>query len=203
MRVRFADCIFDSGRHELVCGGEVRQLQPKAFTFLEVLVESYPAAVSRETLYGRIWPGLFVEEGNLHNLAADVRDAIGDTDRTIIRTVHRVGYALAAPVSRDEATPARLVIGNHELALQPGENIIGRDLIGTPDVSRRHACVIVRDGRVFLRDLDSKNGTFIGNRRIDGETELANGDEITFGRTRAVIWLHAQSETTITANENR
>ena len=203
MRVRFADCVFDSERHELVCTGERRSLQPKAFAFLEALVESYPAAVSKEALYERIWPGLFVEEGTLHNLAADVRDAIGDRDRTVIRTVHRVGYALAAAVSHDEPSPARLIIGTHELPLQPGENIIGRDLIGTPDVSRRHACVVVRDGRVFLRDLDSKNGTFIANRRIEGETELTNGAEIIFGRTRAVIWLHAHDQTTITASESR
>jgi DNA-binding winged helix-turn-helix (wHTH) protein len=203
VRVRFADCVFDSERHELLCGGEPRSLQPKAFTFLEVLIEAHPAAVSKETLYERIWPGLFVEEGNLHNLAADVRDAIGDHDRTIIRTVHRVGYALNAPLSRDATSSARLIIGVQELPLQPGENIIGRDLIGTPDVSRRHASVVLRDGRVFLRDLDSKNGTFVANRRIESETELTNGDEIVFGRTRAVIWLGAHDETTITASENR
>jgi DNA-binding winged helix-turn-helix (wHTH) protein len=203
VRVRFADCVFDSERHELICRGEQRSLQPKAFAFLGALIESHPAAVSKETLYERIWPGLFVEEGNLHNLAADVREAIGDSDRTIIRTVHRVGYALATPLTRDEPTPARLIIGTHELPLASGETVIGRDLIGTPDVSRRHASLVVRDGRVFLRDLDSKNGTFIGSRRIDGETELTNGDEITFGRTRAVIWLQAHNETTITANENR
>lgn len=203
MRVRFADCVFDSERHELLCGGERRSLEPKAFAFLEALIEAHPAAASKESLYERIWPGVFVEEGNLHNLAADVREAIGDRDRTIVRTVHRVGYALAAPVSRDEAPFARIIIGSRELPLEPGENVIGRDIVGTPDVSRRHASVIVRDGRVFLRDLDSKNGTFVGSHRVEGETELASGDEITFGRTRAVVWLHADRGTTITASGSR
>jgi DNA-binding winged helix-turn-helix (wHTH) protein len=203
VRARFANCIFDSERHELLCGGEPRSLPPKAFAFLEALVAAHPAAVSKETLYEHLWPGVFVEEGNLHNLAADVRDAIGDRDRKIIRTVHRVGYALATALKRDEPTFARIVIGSRELPLQDGENVIGRDLIGTPDVSRRHACLIVRGGRVYLRDLDSKNGTFLASRRVDGETELANGDEITFGRTRALVWLTPHDETTATVSGNR
>jgi len=203
VRVRFAHCTFDSDRHELLCGDETRSLQPKAFAFLEALIAAHPAAVSRETLYERIWPGVFVEEGNLHNLAADVREAIGDNDRSIIRTVHRIGYALNAPVTRDTPPLARLVIGSRELPLVEGENVIGRDLVGTPDVSRRHASLTLRDGRAFLRDLGSKNGTFAGDRRIDSETEIASGDEIVFGRTRAIIWLTAHDETTITASGSR
>lgn len=203
MRVRFANCVFDSERHELLCDGQPRAVQPKAFAFLEALVVAHPAAVSKEKLYEWIWPGVFVEEGNLHNLAADVREAIGDRDRSVIRTVHRVGYALASAVTPDQPPPARLMIGSREWPLSEGENVIGRTLIGTPDVSRRHACITIRDARAFVRDLGSKNGTFIADRRIEDETELANGDEITFGRTRAVVWLHADDQTTITASGSR
>jgi len=203
VRVRFANCTFDSQRHELVCANEQRLLQPKAFAFLEALIAAHPAAVPKETLYDLIWHGVFVEEGNLHNLAADVREAIGDDDRSVIRTVHRIGYALNALVTPDEPSHARLVIGSREWPLAEGETVIGRDLIGTPDVSRRHASVTLRDGRAYIRDLDSKNGTFVGDRRIDSETEITSGSEIVFGRTRAVVWLTAHDETTVTATGSR
>jgi S1-C subfamily serine protease len=48
------------------------------------------------------------------------------------------------------------------------------------DVSARHAA-IVRDGeRWLLRDLDSRNGTFVNGRRVR-EAELHDGDRIMFG----------------------
>ena len=203
MRVRFGNCVFDSDRHELVRDGALQSLQPKAFALLEALVAAHPSAVSKQALYDHIWSGVFVEEGNLHNLVADVRDAIGDEERTIIRTVHRVGYVLAVPVEREEPSKARLVIGSREWPLGEGDNVIGRDTIGTPDVSRRHAHLVITGTRAIIRDLGSKNGTFVAGRRIDGETELASGDEIVFGRTRAVIWMQPADGSTITASGSR
>jgi len=199
VRVRFAKCLFDSDRHELTCDGEVKALPPKAFQLLESLVRSHPAAVPKTALYEQLWPGLFVEEGNLHNLIADVRGAIGDSEHTIIRTVHRVGYALAADLTRDDPCVARLVIGSREWPLTEGETVIGRDLLGTPDVSRRHACIAVHGPTALVRDLGSKNGTFVHGHRIGEDTAVASGDEIVFGMTRAVIVLHESEGTTITA----
>lgn len=199
MRARFADCVFDSDRHELTCGGLAKALPPKSFLLLEALVRAHPAAVSKTELYAQIWPGVFVEEGNLHNLIADVRQAIGDGERTIIRTVHRIGYALAAEVSQEEPAAARLVIGSRQWPLPHGETVIGRDLLGTPDVSRRHAGIVVRGSAATIRDLGSKNGTFVRGERIEEETDLASGDEIVFGLTRAVILFQEPGSPTITA----
>jgi DNA-binding winged helix-turn-helix (wHTH) protein len=199
MRARFANCVFDSERHELTCAGVTKALPPKAFQLLAALVSAHPAAVSKQELYARLWPGVFVEEGNLHSLVADIRDAIGDSERTIIRTVHRVGYALAADVAQEDPSIARLIIGTREIPLGEGETIVGRDLLGTPDVSRRHAAISVHGGSVRVRDLDSKNGTFVRGKKIDEETEIANGDEVVFGLTRAIILFNDQSGTTITA----
>lgn len=53
-------------------------------------------------------------------------------------------------------------------------------------VSRRHARVILRDGKYFLEDLGSTNGTFInrGRRLLPGTPQpLADGDEIIVGKT--------------------
>jgi len=43
-----------------------------------------------------------------------------------------------------------------------------------------HPCTIA-DGQAVLEDLGSKNGTFVGKRRIDSVTALADGDRIRVG----------------------
>lgn len=53
-------------------------------------------------------------------------------------------------------------------------------------ISRMHAMVEVRDLRVVVRDLDSKNGTFIGSERVK-EREIMNGGEFQIGATRFVL----------------
>lgn len=48
------------------------------------------------------------------------------------------------------------------------------------EVSRRHAQVTLKGGKVMLRDLGSANGTYVNNRRIN-EQELAAGDHVVVG----------------------
>jgi pSer/pThr/pTyr-binding forkhead associated (FHA) protein len=45
-------------------------------------------------------------------------------------------------------------------------------------VSRRHCEICVENGLVAVRDLGSKNGTFVNGERIQGERELNNGDRL-------------------------
>ena len=183
----------------LTCGGERVDLTPKAFLLLEALAAASPSAVSKEKLYEALWPGVFVETGNLHTLIAEIRSAIGDDDHQIIRTVHRIGYALAAEVFSDSATIAMLWIGNRNVPLHEGENVIGREIIGAPDVSRRHARITVNEGAIEITDLDSKNGTWVGGKRITDTASLTDGDEVILGRTRAVLRL-IRNDATMTAD---
>jgi pSer/pThr/pTyr-binding forkhead associated (FHA) protein len=48
-------------------------------------------------------------------------------------------------------------------------------------VSREHARIEWRDGRLYLLDLGSSNGTFHNDQRITTETPLEAGDSITVG----------------------
>ena len=50
-------------------------------------------------------------------------------------------------------------------------------------VSRNHAVLVERDGRFFVEDEGSLNGTFVNRRRIDS-AELENGDELQIGKYR-------------------
>ncbi len=65
-----------------------------------------------------------------------------------------------------------------------GRNI-GNDLVfkGHNFVGRNHAILYIRGGRLYLRDLNSKNGTYINNSkdRIQGEVLIERSCDITFG----------------------
>lgn len=63
--------------------------------------------------------------------------------------------------------------------------VIGRDpecdfAINEYVISRRHARVVKKWGGIIIRDLESKNGTFINNRRVV-EEYLHDGDRISLG----------------------
>jgi pSer/pThr/pTyr-binding forkhead associated (FHA) protein len=49
-------------------------------------------------------------------------------------------------------------------------------------VSRHHAVIeLAADGRVVLRDLDSRNGTFVDGVRLSGSRVLSGGESLRFG----------------------
>ncbi len=68
------------------------------------------------------------------------------------------------------------------IPLEEGQTIIGRDPrcgihLDTDSVSRKHARLIYSDKKLLLTDLESANGTYIGDRRIK-EEGLRHGDTI-------------------------
>lgn len=67
--------------------------------------------------------------------------------------------------------------------------VVGRGSAGVdiqiPDsaISRRHAELSFRDGQWAIRDLDSSNGTFLNELRLQQSTLLADNDQIRCGAT--------------------
>ncbi|HVA42847.1 MAG TPA: DUF3662 and FHA domain-containing protein [Acidimicrobiales bacterium] len=55
-------------------------------------------------------------------------------------------------------------------------------VIDDPNVSRRHAELVRRDGAVILVDLGSTNGTLVNGVQVT-ESPLSDGDELTVGAT--------------------
>jgi pSer/pThr/pTyr-binding forkhead associated (FHA) protein len=48
-------------------------------------------------------------------------------------------------------------------------------------ISKRHCALLVRDGKIFLRDFDSTNGTFINDQPVKGEVEVNHDDRLKVG----------------------
>lgn len=68
---------------------------------------------------------------------------------------------------------------------------VGRDcdgvLLADPQASRRHAEFRRRDGRVFVADLGSSNGTTHDGRGVSGEVEVGVGDVVRIGGTEITV----------------
>jgi predicted component of type VI protein secretion system len=50
-----------------------------------------------------------------------------------------------------------------------------------PSVSKLHCAIAAWAGQVRVRDLKSRNGTFLNGRRIEGEVVVRDGDQIKIG----------------------
>jgi len=55
-------------------------------------------------------------------------------------------------------------------------------ILDAPDISRRHAVVAVEGGTATIRDLDSRNGTFLNGAQISEFRPLTDGDILKVGR---------------------
>ena len=84
---------------------------------------------------------------------------------------------------------AKLVVTSGDLDQEEfpmgSEVLIGRSAdcdvrIPTPFVSRQHARITQTDGRYFIQDLETSNGTFVNGREVQ-KAELGDGDRIGVG----------------------
>ncbi len=147
-------------------------------------------------------------------MVGEIRAALDDDAGSprFLRTVHGVGYAFCGE-AREEQTagsPAptgrlsyRLLFNDREIALRPGENLLGRVdegvlWIDSPSVSRRHARIRVEGGQAVLEDLGSKNGTYWRGQRISAPVLLSDGDEIRLGKVDLTLRILPVDTTTLT-----
>jgi DNA-binding winged helix-turn-helix (wHTH) protein len=211
MRLHFDGWIFDAPTRELRRGGDAVHLSPKAFDLLGLLLEARPRALAKAEIHDRLWPATHVSEATLTSLVAELRSALGEDARNpkLVRTVHGYGYSFcgnatdAAAGAKDRPRPlaCRLILPDREVALEEGENVVGRTheaaaWIDSPRVSRRHARIVVASGAATIEDLGSKNGTLVRGKKINGPVPLADGDEITIGVTMVFRCLGATTTET-------
>jgi pSer/pThr/pTyr-binding forkhead associated (FHA) protein len=56
-------------------------------------------------------------------------------------------------------------------------------------ISKRHCAILQRDGKAFVRDFDSTNGTVVNDVPVKGEVELKNDDQLRIGPLTFVVRL--------------
>ncbi|MBN8987514.1 MAG: tetratricopeptide repeat protein [Rhizobiales bacterium] len=91
-------------------GGEVIRLRPKAFDMLQLFVANSGRILSKQELIEAIWPNIHVGDDSLFQCIREIRAALGDDQRQLIKLVSGRGYLFEADVSA----------GAGDLRTQPG-----------------------------------------------------------------------------------
>jgi Tol biopolymer transport system component/DNA-binding winged helix-turn-helix (wHTH) protein len=136
----------DTFQKLLFCDGKPVPLTAKALDVLQVLVEKRGSLVDKSELMQAVWPGTFVEEGNLSHHVYILRKALQDSSEQpkYIETVARRGYRFAAEV-RETALEPRGRTG--ELHIEPARMDPPASTLAAAEPPLKHA------GRVRPRGL--------------------------------------------------
>src|SRR6201990_1820847 len=106
-------------RGGLMSGAREVKLTPKALALLSFLAERPGEVITKEELFGAVWPEVNVGDAALVTCIQELRRALGDDARRprYIETLHRRGYRfigkLAAPLpaATDGTSPALALPG--------------------------------------------------------------------------------------------
>ncbi len=150
---RFGSFSLDPAEHVLLRDGEPIPLRPKEFAVLLALVENHGHVLTKDEFLKGIWPGQFVEEGNLNRHISSLRRVLGESSDApqYVETVPKVGYRFVANV-REVVHPSTDIV-------EPGF----RDQISDMVIERRTVARIVTEeedvangGGVFESSLEPK-----------------------------------------------
>lgn len=204
MRFKCDQFVIDGDRRRVSRGDQEVHVAPKTLDFLLVLLARAPNAVSKTELMAELWPDTHVSDATLTGVVADAREALGDDGRAtrLIRTLHRFGYAFTGQIEREadgetgEPVLGWLIADTWRLPLRSGETVLGREGAGvvplpSSSVSRQHASLMIEGTAARVRDLGSKNGTFVDEMRVERPTALRDGARLRFG-TLLVIYRSAE-----------
>jgi DNA-binding winged helix-turn-helix (wHTH) protein len=99
--------------------GEVVRLGSRAFDVLVYLLEHAGHVVSHRALLDAVWPGTYVEDGNLRFQMAALRKALGNREANYIINVPGRGYCFTAPLSKQDEITYSLPLPS-DVIVQPG-----------------------------------------------------------------------------------
>lgn len=98
VRWRFANAEYHERSHELMVAGEPVALEPKPLEVLLCLLRAEGELVTKQELFDTVWAGRVVTDGVLSQAIRRIREVLGDSERTMLRTVHGYGYRLDVPI---------------------------------------------------------------------------------------------------------
>lgn len=122
----FGDFKIDSVERVLLREGEPVPLTPKVFDLLLLLVESHGHVIEKEKLMNEIWPGMFVEEGNLTQNISVLRKILDDGEgHQYIQTIPRRGYRFVGRIRTMAEVNEELIVEEHlrsKVVVEQSEN---------------------------------------------------------------------------------
>lgn len=101
--LRFAGFELDSERAELRRpDGETIKLRPKALEMLRLFAANAGRVLSKQQLMEAAWPNIHVGEDSLFQCIREIRAALGDDKRQMVRVISGRGYLFQAEVTEVE-----------------------------------------------------------------------------------------------------
>ncbi len=131
------------------------------------------------------------------NVLSGVQKAVSDTEE--VESAGGWGALLGDTVPQKGLVLTSIGHGRYTFALQPadarepvmlGRSATASDFLGRdPRVSNRHCAIWCVEGRWFVKDNHSSNGTFLNHKDLglDGQSSLSDGDVLTLGHTADAI----------------
>lgn len=106
-----ADNLFELGNFRIEAkkgtissGEQITQVEPKVMQVLLVLCEHSNSVVEQEALFAQVWPNSVFSPNSLRRCIAELRKALNDDDKTLIKTHPKVGYSLNVEPKQTQAT---------------------------------------------------------------------------------------------------
>ena len=168
--IAFAQFVLDLDRGELSRNGEVLQLRKQSFAVLCHLVSRRGCLVSKREIMDVVWGDVPVSDDSLTHCLIDIRKVLGDSDRTLVKTVPRRGYMLDAPggkVSRGGLRFSSLLpVAATAMAILVAASLVWRALeLPVNEQDRSLQSGAIRD---VANDL-YQQGMFLFQRRSNGD----------------------------------
>jgi TolB-like protein len=206
MQVKLPFHVVDLAGEELrTQSGDHVDLRARSYAVLRLLAENAGQLVTKDEIMGKVWDDAVVTEDSLTQCITDIRKAIGDDDRRVLRTVARRGYMLVPSqrfVELQARTPDRppLAVRPFLSLTDPSEASWGEGL----------SCEIInelarnRDLRILSRDSSlafagqhktpQELGELLGVRYlVEGTAQRFNGTlvvdvQLVDARDSSIVW---------------
>src|SRR5262252_6694457 len=134
---RFEDYTLDVVRGSLRSNDRDIELRPKSFEVLRYLVENAGRLVSKDELIKTVWPNVIVTDDSLARCISEVRQAIGDNNQTMIKTVPRRGYRFTTTVAQlaSKAAPSQQAKADLVGHVRPNAGVSDSSLADRPSIA--------------------------------------------------------------------
>ncbi len=113
----FGACVLDERSLSLTVDGTLVAVEARPLELLLCLLSHAGEVVTKDELFEQVWPGRIVSDSVLTQAMAKLRQALGDAEQSLIKTVYGYGYRLVAPVRRElgklPPPPPTLRAGEH------------------------------------------------------------------------------------------